>query len=100
MPTTNLLLRSAFVGPFPPECTADFPKRGIRQAGFAKYEIFEFEDNITIDNFTYLQSWRYFENVKDEVRERLRFKKPIQRQARSYLNANTKGASFRVGIHV
>ena len=102
---TMTLLTSTFVGPFPPECppSASFPP-AIVEKGYARYEDFDFsKGNVAIgrgSNDGFLQSWRYFDRVKDKVRERLQFKPVIQEQAAAYVQSHRKGAAKMVGIHV
>jgi galactoside 2-L-fucosyltransferase 1/2 len=61
------------------------------------------ERNVSVG--TFLQSWKYFAHVDDQLRHELTFKDHIMREARSFVDASTppewKGLDFiRVAIHV
>ena len=64
---------------------------------------FHFDENVfTIKDNTnlkgYFQSEKYFENIKDTLREKLQFKKDIKNKALNILNDNKKADT--VSIHI
>ncbi|KAL3883446.1 hypothetical protein ACJMK2_029707 [Sinanodonta woodiana] len=68
---------------------------------------FTLPKNINIFLVGYLQSWKYFQNIKDSLLEQLRFIEPIEKRARGEIDAlksnyiNVIGASPTIiGIHV
>eukprot|EP00939_MAST-03C_sp_MAST-3C-sp1_P002625 g2625.t1 len=103
-------IADAFVGPFPPKCTVPYLHR-FKEKGYATFQHFDLSakeergknyQNVAIGS--YLQSWRYFEIVKDDVRQRLQFKHALRLRANAYLSTHSgeesEAPSYRVGIHV
>ena len=54
--------------------------------------------NLTI--FGYFQSWKYFQNISDQIRTSLRVKSYYLEQARTFLKENVPGLKERIGIHI
>ena len=61
------------------------------------FQHFPKSDNMFLS--TYLESWRYFEPIKEDIRKRFRIRDDIKKQAEDYVSAHG-GTLKTVGIHV
>ena len=61
--------------------------------------------NVTISIYAHLASWRYFDNIKDELKRKLTFNKHVEKQA-DYFYSNLVPKQFRgsdyvkIGVHI
>ena len=91
------LLPTLLQGPFPPDCPDVFPKHPQYEKGHSMFQHFPKSDNMFLS--TYLESWRYFEPIKEDIRKRFRIRDDIKKQAEDYVSAHG-GTLKTVGIHV
>ena len=64
---------------------------------------FSIDGNIEIksdDDHGFLQSWKYFEDVKEDIKTLFRFKNDIHKKAKEYLSSVRKDGSTVIGIHI
>jgi galactoside 2-L-fucosyltransferase 1/2 len=91
-------------GPFKECGEAKYPFTIISEKAYAKYDIkrFKVPGNIEIETDMdegFLQSWRYFEPVKKEVRKKFRFKSDIRKAVNKYMRKIRRPRVKVIGLH-
>lgn len=97
-------LINVFKGPFINCGKSKYPFKLIPETGYGKYDIKPFlhPGNIEIESDLdqgFLQSWKYFESVKEHVKKLFTFQDDIQEKVNKYLSLLKKNNTKVIGIH-
>ena len=91
-------------GPFSVCGRPDYPYTVVSELGYAKYNMKPFMVSGSIEIETdmdvgFLQSYKYFENIKGIIREKFKFKGDVSRKVTRFINKVKVGGYKVIGLH-